>query len=124
MTVKGKEGIKNLVAAFLVMLFVAFYVNATMFWHSHIINGVTIVHSHIHGSSHTSSSDGGHSVREITLISMCSSVQMVESHDAGAVSCPALTLLAVFVMRIGFSLFARTVCPFLLRAPPYVSVMS
>ena len=45
--------IRNVIAASLMMLFVTYYVNATMFWHSLIINGVTIVHSHIHGAEHT-----------------------------------------------------------------------
>lgn len=121
---KGKEGIKRLAAASLLLMFVAFYVNATMFWHSHIINGVTIVHSHIHGFSHTSSSDGGHSVREITLISMCTSVHIMANDGAGTVACAELPLLAVLIECTGFFLFARIAFPSFLRAPPYMSVAS
>ena len=50
-------------------LFAIYYVNATMFWHCHIINGVTIVHSHIHTSPHHSIPNGGHTALSLTLIS-------------------------------------------------------
>jgi len=45
-------------------------VNITFFQHSHIINGVTIVHSHVHNNAHTQK--GTHSNSELTLISMLS----------------------------------------------------
>lgn len=62
------QHIRRLVAGFFIVLFSAYYVNATMFWHCHIVNGVTIVHSHIHANQHHATSNGGHTGLSLTLI--------------------------------------------------------
>lgn len=108
-----------LTAASLLMLFVTYYVNATMFWHSHIINGVTIVHSHIHGASHTSSSsDGGHPASEITLIAVCDVLQMTDDLGESPVVALILVLLCVFLSAEPSAFAGVSLLRPSLRAPP------
>lgn len=107
-----------LMAASLLMLFVTYYVNATMFWHSHIINGVTIVHSHIHGASHTSSSDGGHSANEITLIAVCEALQLTDDLGESPAVALILVLLCVFMAAEPSALADVSFLRPSLRAPP------
>ena len=57
----------------LLLLFAAYYVQVNFFVHSHIVNGVTIVHSHMHRSSHHDTNTGGHDSTELTLIASLSS---------------------------------------------------
>ncbi len=47
---------KIVVKYFLTILFVAYYFSATLFYHSHVINGKEIVHSHFYWT--TNNSDG------------------------------------------------------------------
>jgi len=45
------------------------YVNATMFWHSHVVDGRVITHSHIFWKNHvTGNSDGGHTQGQLRLL--------------------------------------------------------
>lgn len=55
-------------AVVFLLLFTAYYVNSTMFWHSHIINGECVQHSHIHVQHHHNSLDGGHTTPQLLLI--------------------------------------------------------
>jgi len=72
---------RQLIAGFLLLLFVAFYANSTLFTHIHIIDGVKVAHSHFHNKCHSNSCDhyygsdsnkpplsGGHSHEELILI--------------------------------------------------------
>ena len=52
----------------MLLLFAVYYVDVNFFVHTHIVNGVTIVHSHIHRNSHHASDDGGHSTWQINLV--------------------------------------------------------
>jgi hypothetical protein len=58
-------------------IFAFYYVNICFFYHSHIINGVTIVHSHIHAQNHVRA--GTHSAGELTLISALSAFQSLQA---------------------------------------------
>ncbi len=56
---------------FLLFLFLAFYAGTTLFLHTHIINGVTIAHSHFYGlpsGNNDSSSQHHHNTAEITML--------------------------------------------------------
>ncbi|MDR0573943.1 MAG: hypothetical protein LBG96_07955 [Tannerella sp.] len=64
---------KQITGCLLLLIFAAYYVNVMFFAHSHIIKGVTIVHSHFHNEAHTQT--GTHSTSEITLISALSVFQ-------------------------------------------------
>lgn len=68
---------KQLISRILILIFVSYYANICFFYHSHIINGVTIVHSHIHGKAHAQA--GTHSSSELTLISVLSSFQTLQA---------------------------------------------
>jgi len=60
---------RHLIAGSLLALFVAYYANITLFYHCHVINGVTIVHSHFPmGEKGTTP----HSTNELALISFSS----------------------------------------------------
>ncbi|MCQ2340349.1 MAG: hypothetical protein MJZ79_06200 [Paludibacteraceae bacterium] len=59
---------KRGLAVSLLLLFATYYIDVNCFVHSHIVNGVAIVHSHIHKSSHHTSDDGGHTVWQVNLI--------------------------------------------------------
>lgn len=76
-----KPHIKELLTTAMLLLFVVYYGDAALFYHTHIINGVTIVHSHVHNDHHHDSSDGSHSASQITLISCLNSqLQTTEAH--------------------------------------------
>lgn len=55
-------------ASLMLLLFVGYYVNVNFFCHTHIINGVTLVHSHFHDKHHGDTDEGGHTATELTLI--------------------------------------------------------
>ena len=57
----------------LLLLFATYYVQVNFFVHSHIVNGVTIVHSHMHRSTHHDTDTGGHSETELTIIASLNS---------------------------------------------------
>ena len=60
----------------LVVLFVSHYANATLFFHTHTIEGITVVHSHFHNTNHgTTRDDGGHNRANLTLISIITKIQ-------------------------------------------------
>ncbi len=81
---RRKSNIREHIAMALLLLFVAYYGDAALFYHTHIINGVTIVHSHAHSSHHHDSSDGAHSASQITLISTLNSqLQATEAQVSG-----------------------------------------
>jgi hypothetical protein len=60
------------------MLFVGYFGSATLFFHTHIVNGVTIVHSHIHAEKHHNTQNGGHTERSITLIAQISHFNYID----------------------------------------------
>ena len=74
-----KSKILNLCATTILCLFASFYVNITMSWHAHNINGVTILHSHIHAENHHSTPDGEHSTQELILINIANSLLSEEA---------------------------------------------
>ena len=69
---------KKIISYFLVALFVSYYTSVTLFYHSHIINGVTIVHSHLHTASHHNTQNGGHGTYSITLIAQISHFDSID----------------------------------------------
>lgn len=118
---KRKAHIRELMAMAMLLLFVAYYGNATLFYHTHIINGVTIVHSHMHNNHHHDSSDGKHSASHITLISTLNSqLQAVEAHIGGG-----LEAFFHLICTIGQEHTAQTFKANLQyqsdRAPPFIS---
>lgn len=72
------DKIKKIISIFLLIVFVGYYGNVTLFSHTHIINGVTIVHSHIHKNSHNDTKSGGHTQHDITLIAQISHFEYID----------------------------------------------
>jgi hypothetical protein len=91
-------------------------VNICFFSHSHIINGATIVHSHLHNKAHAQT--GTHTDSELSLISSLSAFQTLAA-DVCAVSLGILFLLQVFILPFFEKrIFANTSACISLRAPP------
>ena len=70
---------EKIIALFFVALFMSFYVSTMFFSHSHIINGATITHSHIHTEAHHDTKSGGHAESSITLIAQISHFETIVS---------------------------------------------
>ena len=122
---------RQLTTGFLLLLFVAFYVNVSFFTHAHIVDGVKVVHSHFHNKCHSNSCShyyatesekpplsGGHSQEELLFIAKKSAFEtsLVSSY---AVVSPFATLVcenSKFVLpehpEVGFY------TSFFLRGPP------
>ena len=62
-----KYHFKQIISTVLLILFVLYYADITLFQHTHIINGVTIVHSHFHNRNHEKTPTGGHTATEVTF---------------------------------------------------------
>jgi len=82
---------KQLIAGFLLLLFVAFYANISFFPHVHIIDGKKIVHSHFHNKCHTNTCNhnygtesdrpplsGGHTHEELIFIAQKSAFETLD----------------------------------------------
>jgi len=116
---KHKLGIlKQYMAAGMLLLFVAYYVDVNFFVHSHIVNGVTIVHSHIHKSNHGGKTGESHSATEINLIAQ-SAIQflMTEAHGQAAIDAYYKIVDKLGAEQAHPILTAYLVC-ISLRAPP------
>jgi hypothetical protein len=66
------ERTKKIVSLLFVALFMSFYANISLFTHTHVINGATIIHSHFHKETHHDTQSGGHTEHSITLIAQTS----------------------------------------------------
>lgn len=116
--VKNNKGLIAIVQ-FLLLIFVAFYSNISLFQHCHIINGVTIVHSHFHNDGHGGSTGTSHSTVELTLIAHVSQLEaLVETGtllpDCFDVLLEEVNLVPFVDVALGSHSF------FSLRAPPIV----
>lgn len=110
--------IRKWLAAFLLLIFGVYYTNVTLFYHTHIINGTTIVHSHCHSHQHHSTSDGGHLGVHVTLYAQLTSQLLMTAADMGVDWMAPFGLVA----RLGEQQSKEENCPILdglyLRAPP------
>jgi hypothetical protein len=109
---------RRLISCILIMIFVLYYANICFFYHSHIINGVTIVHSHIHSKAHTQT--GTHSSSELTLISLLSSFQTFQAGLCFAGLGIFLFLQTVIRPFVKDGIIRNPVACISPRAPPYV----
>jgi hypothetical protein len=109
---------RQLISHILMVIFVFYYANICFFYHSHIINGVTIVHSHIHSKAHTQA--GTHSQSELTLISALSIFQTLQA----TLFFVSLGIFSVLQAAIRFSILEKATSKLAtcisLRAPPYL----
>ncbi len=105
----------------LLFLFIGYYGSITLFFHSHIINGVTIVHSHPFNSDNGKDSTNlPHSEKQLLLI------QLLSVFFTTAVSITFGALIFRFLLceiqveptTGGYSLLS-SYCTYSLRAPPF-----
>ena len=100
---------------FLPVLFISYMAGITLFTHSHVVNGVTIVHSHPFkkGSEHS------HTTVEFQLIHLLNHVLVTDSGLIPTFAVAALSLLCILFIRPQVEPYHRS-CPGVisLRAPP------
>jgi hypothetical protein len=107
---------RQITGRILIVLFAFYYVSICFFYHSHILNGVTIVHSHIHSKAHAQT--GTHSDSELNLISTLSSFLSLKA-GASFVELEVFLLLQCFILPFfERKLILRPVACLSLRAPP------
>lgn len=107
---------KRLIGITLMVIFALYYANICFFYHGHIINGVTIVHSHFYGKGHVQT--GTHSVSELTLISALSVFQSCAAILAFAGLGVFLSPKNIFFIFFEKKIVSRNIFYCSLRAPP------
>jgi hypothetical protein len=114
MSEKGRQ----IAGSILMVIFVFYYANICFFYHSHIINGVTIVHSHIHSKAHAQT--GTHNQSELTLIAALSVLQTLQVDLCFAGLGIFLLLQAIVRHFFKGEVIPKSVACISLRAPPYI----
>ena len=107
------QRVRRIIGIVTVAIFALYYANICFFYHGHIVNGVTIVHSHFHDKAHPLN-NAAHSESQLTLISALSLFQSC----APALFFAALTL---FLALTAILLVANYV--FTVTAPKRYEVM-
>jgi hypothetical protein len=114
----SKKG-RQIISRILIVIFAFYYANICFFYHSHIINGVTIVHSHVHNKAHAQT--GTHSVTELTLISVLSAFQSLQT-TLCFIGLGLFFLLQAIIRPFAEDrIIPKTVTCISLRAPPALS---
>ena len=72
---KFVDKIRRILAGWLLVLFVGYLAGATLFYHTHIVNGIRITHSHPYSQTpdtgnHTHTTTGFATIAQLTLILM------------------------------------------------------
>lgn len=107
---------KQIIGWILFSVFTFYYVNVCFFTHTHIINGTTIVHSHMHNKAHAQT--GTHTESEITLISSLSAFHTLAA-DIYAVIFGLFLLLQIFILPFHEErIISNLTTSISLRAPP------
>lgn len=96
-----------------------YYANICFFYHNHVINGITIVHSHFH--SDASGKGETHTGNELELITELSVLQTLEAHFAVAVPAPILFLMASLESNAEKKAIPVLTRGTRLRAPPQIA---
>ncbi|MFI3258612.1 MAG: hypothetical protein R3Y16_00785 [Rikenellaceae bacterium] len=111
-------------AGALLLIFVANYANITLFGHYHVVDGVTIVHSHFHTADHTNNEDnGGHSSNELTLIKILSNFVAVAQSSQIEIDRSVSDLHVLFSVKSEPAIAGELYSLPLLRAPPTDSLI-
>ena len=100
-------------AVVLMLIFCSYYAGISMFSHTHIANGSSIVHSHLGGGA-----DHDHSDSQYAVIDILSNFQSEAASVFSGIESPFFLLSESFTGYIAPS-FLGVVCPALdLRGPP------
>lgn len=89
------------IASILLAIISLYYVNSTMFSHTHEIEGATIVHSHFYGGDHASDEEGGckHTESELTLIQHLSNIILLKSESIHIVEVISAECRALYIPK-------------------------
>ena len=99
----------------MLLLFVTYQVGITSFVHVHIVNGVTVVHSHLMGDS-----EHDHTEKQVTSIVCCCHYFCADVPEAVAIAAPYVERLQVDYAEALVGVVASDVPTFCLRGPPAV----
>jgi hypothetical protein len=110
---------KKIILLLCIVIFTSYYTGTSFFFHTHIINGTTIVHSHIHADSHHNTQNGDHTEYNFTLIAQLSHFEYIDSPfvDASHTTFLLNELYFVETTRCKTSIYLENT---LLRGPPFV----
>ena len=109
------EKLRNILKWFLPLLFIAYLGGITLFTHSHVVNGVIIVHSHPFKGEHS------HTEAQVETIFFLSSFVASSLPAILFVASAFLILLCVLsVPAVEHTKCVRVRCGISLRAPPVV----
>jgi hypothetical protein len=109
------EKLRNILKWFLPLLFIAYLGGITLFTHSHVVNGVIIVHSHPFKGEHS------HTEAQVETIFFLSSFVASSLPAILFVASAFLILLRVLsVPTVEHTKCVRVRCGISLRAPPVV----
>ena len=99
----------------MLLLFVTYQVGITSFVHVHIVNGVTVVHSHLMGDS-----EHDHTEKQVTSIVCCCHYFCADVPEAVAIAAPYVERLQVDYAEALVGEVTSEVPTFCLRGPPAV----
>ena len=99
----------------MLLLFVVYQVGITSFVHVHIVNGVTIVHSHLLGDN-----AHDHTEKQVASIDCTCHYVCLDVPEAVAVAAPRVVLLQVDYAEALVRVVTSEVPTFCLRGPPAV----
>lgn len=112
---------KQTVGLVLIVVFAFYYANTHFFYHSHIVNGATIVHSHIYNKMNAQAAT--HSMSELTLISVLSIFHSLQASACFVNPGVLLLLLVIILPSLARQIILNPVACICLRAPPSSSLL-
>ena len=86
------KNLKNIIKYLLPAIFISYMVGISFFMHTHIINGVTIVHSHPFDND----LEHSHNKSEFELINGFNTTSFIDNIIAEVLQNPFLNLIAIF----------------------------
>lgn len=105
--------VRTYVALFLMVVFCSYYAGISMFSHTHIANGTSIVHSHLGGAAEHDHSDSQYSV-----IDILSSFQSETAATFQSVETPLQTIYESYAVPEAPDYLSRVHMAFKHRGPP------
>ena len=97
----------------MLLLFVTYQVGITSFVHVHIVNGVTLVHSHLLGDN-----EHDHTEKQVASIDYCCHYFCADVPEAVVIAAPNVERLQVDYAEALVGVVASDVPTFCLRGPP------
>ncbi len=94
------KGKRIFLAQLMLGLFLVYFVGISLFSHSHVINGVTIVHSHPFSKQNDQTADKSHSDNELIIIASLSDYLSPDLPASVIVSEPINTISKLVVSRL------------------------